>query len=269
MNHSKWELPVCPYCGKKLGFWEAWLLRTQGEYTCTKCARPSNIKFQRLTYGMAAIVSVLGLGILLLCSLLMGQENLWGALLVITPFLFFIFLSPRWMYLEAFQPAAPRQAARPAGGSGYGSAVAHTTVIPPVRPQPQQARPPQQRSVGDQTMVMPPVGRGQPRDPNRPAPRGVAQGRPANRPAPSSGARPQNQAGPRTAQNRPAGQPPRQGGVRPAPARDMRQTPPVNHPGQERPFVPPPRKRPAPTQDAQSILNGMTGRDEGRRPPRS
>ena len=98
MNQTGCGLPRCPYCGKKLGFWEAWLMRTKGEYTCPKCGRASNIKFQKTTYGMAAIVSILGLGILLVSSLLIQNRSLWGIPFVVLPFLLFVFLSPCWMF---------------------------------------------------------------------------------------------------------------------------------------------------------------------------
>ena len=138
MNQTRWGLPRCPYCGKKLGFWEAWLLRTKGEYLCPKCGSVSNIKFQKTTYGMAAIVSILGLGILLLSTLLIQNHSLWGIPLVLFPFLLFVFLSPCWMVLEAFQPAGNRP--RPSGlretpgSNGFSSG--NTQVIPAIRKNP-------------------------------------------------------------------------------------------------------------------------------------
>ena len=123
MNQTRWGLPRCPYYGKKLGFWEAWLLRTKGEYLCPT------------TYGIAAIVSILGLGILLLSTLLLQNRSLWGIPLVLLPFLLFVFLSPCWMVLESFQPAGNRP--RPSGHretpepNGFSSG--NTQVIPAIR----------------------------------------------------------------------------------------------------------------------------------------
>lgn len=276
MNHKKWELPKCPYCGNKLGFWEAFTLRTQGEYTCTKCSRPSNIKFQSVTYTMAAIVSVLGLGILLLCSLLFQAQTLWGVLLILIPFLFFVFLSPCWMYLEAFQTASrPHPTSRPSGGVYRGGAAQHPVARPQSRA-PQSPRQNPQRPVSGHTIVMPPMGKQQgarPLQPANPVYRD-ATGRPVRRPAPPAGQRPQGQP-PRAPQAqdrpaRPAASAPRQGGVRPTMRQNMRQTPPAEGSAPDWTFAPPPKKRPQPPrQEAQSILDGMTRREDDRLDPKS
>lgn len=204
MSQIGWGLPRCPYCGKRLGFWEAWLLRTKGEYICPKCGRVSNIKFQKTTYGMAAIVSILGLGILLLSTLLLQNHSLWGIPLVAFPFLLFVFLSPCWMFLEAFQfPGASPEGKRPrpaAFSEGEGQSAfssGHTQVIPPVR----------KNSVPRRANPMPPAKGGIP-------------------------------------QKRPAGVPPyspRQGGVRPSaapPVQDERPARPFIPPQRRQPAPP-------------------------------
>ena len=35
--NMKLRLPVCPYCGKKVGFTKAWYLKREGEYRCPEC----------------------------------------------------------------------------------------------------------------------------------------------------------------------------------------------------------------------------------------
>jgi DNA-directed RNA polymerase subunit RPC12/RpoP len=255
MNRKKWELPRCPYCGKKLGFWESWLLRTQGEYTCAKCSRSSNIKFQRVVYSMAAIVSVLGLGILLLSRLILQERFLWGALLVALPFLLFALLSPSWMYLEAIK-AAPRQdpAGNPSRGAYRGGSAQRPGGRPPVRTS-QQPRPVSGAPATGQTIVMPPVGRQSGPRPSQPGAPGYrdAAGRPAQRPQGHS----------------PRPQQPRQGGVRPPMPQNLRHTPPIPGQRQERAFVPPPKKSSQPPRpDAQSILDGLARRGDDPREPR-
>ena len=239
MNQTGWGLPRCPYCGKKLGFWEAWLMRTKGEYTCPKCGRASNIKFQKTTYGMAAIVSILGLGILLVSTLLIQNRSLWGIPFVVLPFLLFVFLSPCWMFLEAFQPAGtgtPLGRNIPAGKAPYqaNSQASGSMPAPPVR------RAEQEAFSSGHTQVVPPLGG---KSPANPAGRHSQQGRPA---------------GTRTYF-------PRQGGVRPP---VMRQTPPVRNAAPERPFVPPQRKQPAPP-PAHPARDNREGQDGVGRPPRS
>lgn len=212
MNSKKWTLPKCPYCGKKLGFWEAWLLRTKGEYTCSGCGQPSNVKFDRITYSMAALASVLGLGILLVYSLLKPRESLWGILLVALPFVLFLFFSPWWMHLERFQPVARRSARET-----YQDLSGHTAAIPSLGKAGGSGR---SAPIGGDTVVMPPVRAKAPNQAGTPVYRD-STGRPVGR-GPAQQMRPTPPA-PNTRKNgafvppprRSA--PPRQGGTRPNP----------------------------------------------------
>ena len=48
---SKFGLPACPYCGKRLNPFVAWSYKSKGEFYCKKCGKYSNIGFSGMTVG--------------------------------------------------------------------------------------------------------------------------------------------------------------------------------------------------------------------------
>lgn len=99
---SKFHLPRCPYCGKKVNPFLSWYLRFQGEYRCAKCGGVSNVA--------------------LFAVYLAAQQalGLWGILLVFIPFILFLALSILLIRLKKPGKPAPRAGAkngRPPQGS--------------------------------------------------------------------------------------------------------------------------------------------------------
>jgi DNA-directed RNA polymerase subunit RPC12/RpoP len=103
----------CPYCGRKVGLANAWLLKTQGEYRCPKCGRCSNVRQDRLIYLTAAAAVVLSALFFVVHVLLFQTASLWSFLLVIFPFFAFYLLCP---FLVRLTKPEPRR--RPPQGTG-------------------------------------------------------------------------------------------------------------------------------------------------------
>lgn len=154
MKQKNWELPRCPYCGRRLSFWEAWVWRTQGEFTCPKCVSPSNIKFHQSIYGWAFFACLLGAGLLLVSLFLPKEPTLFGTILVLLPFLGFTVLAPNLMRLERL--TRPNQKTAPAPAN---RAVYHT----------RSGGEPAQRPVSAQTMTLPALGKAQKPPSGKPA----------------------------------------------------------------------------------------------------
>lgn len=93
-------LPVCPYCGRPVSFFEAWFLHTQGEYTCEKCGLSSNIRYHSQIYITAALASFVSTMLVFAQSILKTQGSVIDILAVALPFLLFYAAIPFMMNLE-------------------------------------------------------------------------------------------------------------------------------------------------------------------------
>lgn len=93
-------LTKCPYCGRKVSFFEAYFLKSKGEYSCHRCGCISNVVISRSIYAPASITCVVSLLILTLFVLFAEPENIWGVVLVFVPFLIFYCIVPFFVRLE-------------------------------------------------------------------------------------------------------------------------------------------------------------------------
>ena len=105
MNRKKET--VCPYCGEKLNYAQAWTLKRRGEYICPKCGGLSNVHLDRNLYSMGLGVIIAGLvlfvvGVIFDSSL--APFTLGGVFLI---FLAFFLASPFFVRLR--RPAPPKQ----------------------------------------------------------------------------------------------------------------------------------------------------------------
>lgn len=110
------NFPICPYCGSRLNYAQAWVLRRRGEYICPECGGLSNIMldpkirhavFFTLLAGFAFFFAGLiseWVGVVALCGIAAA-----GAV--------FFFLSP--LYVRLYKPAPPvRRYSGPGQGRG-------------------------------------------------------------------------------------------------------------------------------------------------------
>ncbi len=97
---AKRLLTECPYCHRKVSYFGAGILKTKGEHDCSGCKCISNVVIHRALYGIAGGAVVLSLIFLLTFSAYMEHDNIWGIILVLSPFLIFYILAPFFIKLE-------------------------------------------------------------------------------------------------------------------------------------------------------------------------
>ena len=89
----------CPYCGKKLGYFQAFIEKKRGEHTCSHCGRNSTIFFSR-TYKVLIVLAILLAVALVIISInpyfIFG---LWGMLWVAVPFIILYIITPFFLKL--------------------------------------------------------------------------------------------------------------------------------------------------------------------------
>jgi uncharacterized protein (DUF983 family) len=116
---KKFRKPRCPFCGEKTGFFNAWALKTQGEFQCPKCGRISNIVLDRTIYPAAFLTVLIGCVLFGLYFFGALKASLWSFLPVAAPFFLFFILSVFFVRLK--KPPVRRRPVRPPGpGAGRG-----------------------------------------------------------------------------------------------------------------------------------------------------
>ena len=95
-------LTRCPYCGKKISYPGAMLIKKKGEYYCYKCQCTSNIVIHSGLSALAAFVCVLGVLLVLLFSMFGDHGDLKNILWVVMPFVVFYLATPFFIKLEPF-----------------------------------------------------------------------------------------------------------------------------------------------------------------------
>ena len=194
---KKFGLPQCPYCGRKVNPFYAWVLRTQGEYICPSCKGVSNIVLSPLAKLLGAGAAIIG--ILVFVIALLDKETdlpIFYLLWIMAPFVLFSILSAFCVQLknpnQRRREATGRQQRKPAPNAAQRSQGAAQAARPArTAPSPAASQPAPRQG-----------GAAQPR------PSAYPQGSAHNASRPSSYA----QAAPRVirpgeAQNAPAGAP--------------------------------------------------------------
>lgn len=89
----------CPYCGKKLNYFQSFAQRKKGEYTCTGCGRNSTVYFSK-SYKFLIAVAVLVAVVLVIISInSYFVSGLWGMLWVAIPFMLLYAITPFFLRL--------------------------------------------------------------------------------------------------------------------------------------------------------------------------
>ncbi|MDO4731631.1 MAG: hypothetical protein Q4B14_05870 [Clostridia bacterium] len=95
----KSNLPVCPYCNKRLSFTRAWFVHRKGEYVCPECECISSITYKR-TLKLYAFLAILISGTILASTFVFKTANIYEFLLCVLIFLAFYVNVPYVMVLE-------------------------------------------------------------------------------------------------------------------------------------------------------------------------
>lgn len=106
MNHDSFDqptsfgLPRCPYCGKRLNPFVAWLYKTKGEYACPNCSKISSVTADSKVPIFGVVAIALSIIVFILFLIFDGKTPLWGVLIMVLPFLAFTMISPFLVRLE-------------------------------------------------------------------------------------------------------------------------------------------------------------------------
>lgn len=100
MNNS--QLPFCPYCNKKLKYFESWFLHRNGEYICPKCGYNAKITYTGKLKAFLIFSVVMAVFLAILFTII-GNVNLIEVIIVSIPFFIFYILVPFFMVLEKTQ----------------------------------------------------------------------------------------------------------------------------------------------------------------------
>lgn len=95
-------LTRCPYCGRKISYPGAMLIKKKGEYYCYKCQCTSNVVIHHGLSALAAFVCVLAVLLMLLFSMFGNHEDLKNILWIVLPFVVFYIATPFFIKLEPF-----------------------------------------------------------------------------------------------------------------------------------------------------------------------
>lgn len=89
----------CPYCGKRLNYFQAFAKRKQGEHMCKGCGRNSTIYFSTAYKAVVGVTIVLAVILVIIFTSPYFIENLWGMLFVALPFLVLYLITPFFLRL--------------------------------------------------------------------------------------------------------------------------------------------------------------------------
>ena len=88
---NSFKRPQCPYCGKKIDYITAWMLRRKGEYLCSRCRGISNVKMDMKTPYLAIGAVLTTLILYFIIYFLFKTKSLNALIWVLLPiFLFYI-----------------------------------------------------------------------------------------------------------------------------------------------------------------------------------
>lgn len=94
------KIERCPYCGKRLSYFEAFSYRRSGEYFCNKCGKESNVYFKRTLLIPYVIALIIGILVALFFILTKEKTVLLFMFLALIPFIVFYILCPYFLKLR-------------------------------------------------------------------------------------------------------------------------------------------------------------------------
>ena len=94
------KLTKCPYCSKPLSFFQAFFIRSKGEFFCNKCKKESNVMIKKALLLPFFIALLISIAILMLFLFKTDRTNLWFMFFVAIPFIIFYLLTPFYVELK-------------------------------------------------------------------------------------------------------------------------------------------------------------------------
>ena len=80
----------CPYCGKRVPYFSAYMSRRKAEYTCTRCGKESRVVISKAVIVTFLICALLSLGIMAAWIVTKMTSNPLGIAAVAFPLLIFL-----------------------------------------------------------------------------------------------------------------------------------------------------------------------------------
>lgn len=94
------KLAKCPYCGRRLSYPSAFMYKSKGEYTCTRCKKKSNVSIDKKMWLLFILVFLIALVSTILIVMYIAAEAYASFLLVMIPFFIFYLLVPFFVKLR-------------------------------------------------------------------------------------------------------------------------------------------------------------------------
>lgn len=93
------KITRCPYCGKRLNYFQAFAERKHGEYTCRNCGRNSTVYFSKSYKVVVGVAILLAIVLVIIAINPIFLKNMWGMLWVASPFLILYIITPFFLKL--------------------------------------------------------------------------------------------------------------------------------------------------------------------------
>lgn len=105
----------CPYCGKRVPYFSAYMSRRKAEYTCVRCGKESRVVISKAVIPTFLICALLSGGIMAGWVITKTTSNPIGIAAVAFPLLIFLLISPKYVRFEALKKYKNSMEARKAG----------------------------------------------------------------------------------------------------------------------------------------------------------
>lgn len=90
----------CPYCGKKISYLKAFMIRRRGEHFCKKCKKVSNIHIKKTIWVFFLFVLLMSLTIMGFYLFFTDREDLKFIIYTVIPFIIFYLFAPLFIRLR-------------------------------------------------------------------------------------------------------------------------------------------------------------------------
>ncbi|MED9968984.1 MAG: hypothetical protein UFA98_03095 [Ruminococcus sp.] len=105
----------CPYCGKRVPYFSAYMSRRKAEYTCVRCGKESRVIIIKAVIVSFIICLVLSLSIFAAWIIMKMTSNPLGIVAVAFPLIVFLLISPKYVRFEPLKKYKNSMEARKAG----------------------------------------------------------------------------------------------------------------------------------------------------------
>lgn len=93
----------CPYCGKRLPYFSAYMSRRKAEYVCPRCGKESRVIISKAVIVNFLICAVISVLVIVAWIVTKSTSNPLGVAAAALPLLIFLMISPKFVRLEALK----------------------------------------------------------------------------------------------------------------------------------------------------------------------